>query len=254
MGQGNHQVKQTAMIAKNELPVEYYLDLIRENKPFSLSRFGDGEILCMFHVNFMKQNCDGSRFIDELIEPMKQIFRNQYKYFHCLLDCSFDPVLRKSNVPFRKFIEATCPQMPFFNGEIWQAISFSGRITELTNVLAPYNPCFIGAEHIEKLVYIDGFEKMMLIEIPQVDAFYQCDSIYESILKTYAEGQHMFCFCAGYTTKILIDRLFPVIGHDAFMIDFGSVFDPYCGVLSRSGMINHGFELFQPFTSYKLEQ
>ena len=73
-----------------DLPVEHYLEKIRNNQPFSLSRFGDGEVLCMFHNGWLHENCDGSKFSDDLVEPMKQIFRNQYPYYHCLLDCSFD--------------------------------------------------------------------------------------------------------------------------------------------------------------------
>jgi hypothetical protein len=62
----------------------------------------------------------------------------------------------------------------------------------------------------------------------------------------------MFLFSAGYTTKVIIDTLFPYVGEDVFMIDMGSLFDPYLGILSRDGQKYRGFEFYQPHTKLKL--
>jgi hypothetical protein len=229
------------------LPVEHYLKLIKSGIPFSMSRFGDGEAICMFH-NWLKVNCDGSRFLPELIEPMKQIFRNQYPYYHCLLRCSFD----LNGDKFLSFLEETCPDMDFFDGEIWQDLSFSGRIGELIEAINPYHPVFVGAEHIHNVQYMHGITDMSVIEVPSVDAFKKFNEIFNEVMRVHAMGKKMFLFSAGYSTKPLIDTLFPYIGHDTFMIDVGSLFDPYCGKLSRDGMVASGFEKFQPFTKMKL--
>lgn len=231
------------------LPAEQYLEKIRNNQPFSLSRFGDGEVLCMFHNGWLHENCDGSRFTDDLIEPMKQIFRNQYPYYHCLLDCSFD----LNGDKFREFIEQTCPDMDFYNGEIWQHLSFSGRITELIETISKYNPVFVGAEHLSNLAEMTGMGDMSLIQTPEKDSFQKFQAIYDLIMLAHGNGARFFGFSTGYTTKILIDTLFPYIGHDSFLIDFGSVFDPYCGHLSRDGMKFKGIEYFQQFTNATLK-
>ena len=232
------------------LPADFYLDLIIGNKPFQLSRFGDGEILAMqLEPHSLKQNCDGSRFIPELIEPMRQIFMNNYNYYHCLLDCSFN----ESGDKFKQFIEETCPEMQFYDGEIWQELSFGGRITELIQAISPYNPCFIGGKHISKVKFIHGIDSMRFIEIPDRDSFLQFDRIFADCMNMHLSGCRMFLFSAGYTTKPLIDTLYPYIGHDTFLLDMGSVFDPYCGKLSRDGMKYYGFDKFQPFTQLLLK-
>jgi hypothetical protein len=232
----------------NKLPAEYYLQLIRNNKPFSFSRFGDGEVLCMFPDKKIKKNTDGSYFDDDLIEPMKKIFHNQYDYYHCLLMCSF--LVNKNE--FTKFIDETCPNMQFYWGEFWQGLSFAGKILEVIECLNMHKLCFIGSKHLENIKYIRGISEFDFIEVPSVNAFKNFNEIVSSIKQKYKQGKRMFCFSAGYSTKIIIDTLFPVIGKDAFMIDFGSVFDPYCGKLSRSNMIRVGFEQFQKFTDFKL--
>jgi len=231
---------------------EYYLDLIRNDKPFSFIRVGDGEILSMFRRKGFDENCDGSKFLDELVEPMKQIFRNQYDYYHCLLDCSSDPVLKPEVDQFHAFLDETCPDMQFYYGEVWQQLSFSGRIRELVDAIAPYKPVFIGAEHIANVCYMYGMGYNNVIQIPAVDAFKSFNQIFDAVMKLRQQGKRMFCFSAGYSTKPLIDTLWPYIGESTYLLDVGSVFDPFCGKLSRDGMKIKGFNYFQQFTSLKL--
>lgn len=231
------------------LKAEYYLDLMSNDEPFSLSRFGDGEILCMY-PNGMKENCDGNKFFPELSAPMKQIFKNNYPYYHCLLDCTFD----YNADLFRALIAENCPDMEFYNGEIWQELSLNGRIEELVSHLDKHNPVLVGGKHIGNAKDIIGWTKAPYhLRIPDVDSFNSIQEIMQQIGELYIQGYRMFCFSAGYTTKIIIDTLFPYIGHDTFMIDMGSVFDPYCGRLSRDTMELRGFEYFQPFTKMKLK-
>lgn len=229
-----------------KLPADHYLDLIRTNKPFQLARFGDGEVLAMqLAPHWLKENCDGSKFIPELVQPMRQIFENQYNYYHCLLNCSFDLL----GEDFQRFIEETCPNMPFYDGEVWQHLSFEDRINELIEAINPYNPCFIGGKHISNVRYMKGLKSMSFIETPQRDSFYKFNQIFAQVMDAHIAGNRMFLFSTGYTTKPLIDTLFPYIGHDTFLLDMGSVLDPYCGKLSRDGMQMSGFDRFQPYTS-----
>jgi hypothetical protein len=231
------------------LPTEHYLELIGNNRPFSFSRFGDGEVLCMHNTTWLEKNCDGSHFMQDLIAPMKQIFINQYPYYHCLLQCSFD----LEGEWFKTFISETCPNMPFYDGEVWQKISFEGRILELVEKINLYKTCLVGPPHIKNFRHIKGLNtEISVIETPETDSFRCYHKIYDQIMSEHNNGCRFFGFSTGYTSKILIDNLFPYIGHNSFLIDFGSVFDPYCGKLSRSGMVHVGFNKFQPYTNYKL--
>jgi hypothetical protein len=229
------------------LPAEHYLDLIRTNKPFQLARFGDGEVLCMkLKPHPLTCNCDGSKFADELVEPMRQIFRNNYNYYHCALDCTFN----ENGSEFKAFVEDNCPHIQFYDGEIWQHLSFDGRITEFIEVTNPYFPVIVGGSHLENIKHMKGFEKPLKhIETPKKDAYKKLPDIHNEIMACHAIGYRMFLFGCGYVSKILIDSLFPYIGHDTFLIDVGSVFDPYVGRLSRDGMKFKGYRFFQPYTN-----
>jgi len=232
------------------IPIEHYLQLLNENKPFSLSRFGDGEVLCMFPNGWLHQNCDGSAFLPELKVPMMQIFKNKYPYYHCLLDCSFD----LNGDKFNEFLEHTCPDMPLYNGEVLQGLSFDGRITEFTEAISMHgNPVFVGGSHFENIHLLKGFKNIpFYLQVANKDSFKNVDVILQRISDLFLQGQRMFIFSCGYTSKILIDTLYPYIGEDATMIDAGSLFDPYLGILSRDGMKHRGFSFYQPYTKLKL--
>jgi hypothetical protein len=143
--------------------------------------------------------------------------------------------------------------MKFYSGEVWQNLAFADRIEELTAALSMHKVCVIGPNHLKNINRVTGMHDATFIEVPSVNAFTKYKAIFDSILKKHADGTRLFCFCAGYSTKILIDELFPLIGSDSFLIDFGSVFDPYCGKLSRQGHRDTGFAKWQKFTTMKLQ-
>jgi len=235
---------------KINLPIEHYLQLIKDNKPFSFNRFGDGEVMCCFPNGWLHVNCDGSAFLPELKQPMMQIFKNQYPYYHCLLDCSFD----LNGDKFKYFLEETCPDMDFYNGEIFQEMIGNGRVEELiTAVSTNHNPVFVGGSHFQNIHLMNGFVNSPIhLEVPNKDSYKEVGKIIDEIGELFIQGHRMFLFSAGYTTKIIIDTLFPYIGEDCFMIDFGSLLDPFLGILSRDGQKYRGFEFYQPHTKLKL--
>jgi hypothetical protein len=235
---------------KINLPVEHYLQKIDNNEVFSFIRIGDGEALCVFPLHWLKVNCDGSAFLPEIKEPMKDIFRNQFDYYHCLLDCSFD----LNGDLFRTFLEETCPDMDFYNGEVFQEMIAEGRIEELiTKVSTNHNPVFVGGSHFQNIHLLNGFVNSPIhLQVPNKDSFKEITNIINEISELIAQGHRMFLFSAGYTTKVIIDTLFPYVGEDVFMIDMGSLFDPFVGILSRDGQKYRGFEFYQPHTKLKL--
>lgn len=229
-----------------DLPAEHYLDLIRNGKPFTMNRIGDGEVIAMqLAPHRLKENCDGSRFLPELVSPMRQIFKNNYDYYHCTLDCTFN----ENGEEFIRFIDENCPDMQMYDGEFWQHLSFDGRIRELVDAIAPYNPCFVGGSHIKNVQFMVGMDKIRFVETPTKDSFYAFEKIFASVMNMHLAGCRMFLFSCGFTAKPLIDTLFPYIHESSFLIDCGSLWDGFVGKLSRDGMKFYGFKKFQPFTN-----
>lgn len=237
-----------------KLPVEHYLQLIKENKPFSFSRFGDGEVLCINNPDFFKNNKSFpyGKWVQTCGDKLMNILTNNHDYYHCFLNCTFWERGPHRGIDFNRILDENFNEMNFYDGEIWSNLSFEGGISEITNAINPYTPVFVGGKHLKNMEYVTGITNMKIIEVDDIDAYEDYDFIIKEILTKFHEGSRMFCFSASVVGKIIIDDLFPVIGDKAFMIDFGSVFDPYCGKLSRSGMVIAGFDKFQPYTKMKL--
>jgi len=235
-----------------KLPANYYIDLITFNKPFSLSRFGDGEVLMMFNHEFFKNKGYGD-WIYESGDALKKIFYNNLPYFHCYLDCTFWNHPPHKGEHFSNFLNEICPNIKLYRGEIWQDLSFTGNIEKLSNAINSHRTVFIGGKHLHKISLLNGItEKFEFIEVDDFNAYDEKIVVFEKILNFVKEGYNFFAFSASIMTKVLIDELYPLIGDTCFLIDFGSVFDPYCNILSRFGMKFYGYEKFQPYTRFKL--
>ena len=234
---------------------EYYLNKIRNNEYFSFARFGDGEVLAMFESKWAG-NCDGAPYLKELREPMKQIFLNKYPYYHCLLYCTGHPYIKSlfGEEIADKFYALIDNGTQYYDGEIWQEYAFKDRIAEITYAISDKPFCLIGSSKLVKMLEVDGINKenAQFVVVNDRTSFKDTKRVIDEIMDYYDEGVRMFCFSAGYSTKIWIDMLWPVYGGTAFFIDFGSVFDPFCGKLSRSGMVEKGLAYYQQFTKHKL--
>lgn len=239
-------------MTKLELPADHFLFLLKNGQPFSFSRFGDGEIIAMFNPTYF-ENRQYGRWILNCGDDLKKIFFNDYPYYHCYLDGTFWDRGPHRGLEFTAFLEKTCPQMTLYRGEIWQDLSFSGRIEELTAAISLHNPVFIGGAHLSNLVYLNGVTKMKLLTVHDLNAYDDKKVIFDQIIELSCNGHNLFAFSASIMSKVLIDELYPILGNSCYLIDFGSVFDPYCGILSRAGMVYYGFDKFQPYTKMKLK-
>lgn len=238
-----------------KIPIDHFIQRIKNNSPFSFSRFGDGEIICMFNPNYWKNN-DGTikynygSWIYSCGENLKKIIINNYNYYHGFNWTEFEsPNFNQGphrGIECLKFLEDS--KVGTIYGGDWQGYD----ITKITNSISIHRPVFIGGKHLSNIKHISGITDMELIEIDDLNAYDDKDTIINSIMIKFKNGSRMFCFSASIVGKIIIDELYPIIGEEVFMIDFGSLWDPYCGKLSRSNMRTLGFNHFQPFTKMEL--
>jgi hypothetical protein len=245
---------QSGKITIKNLPIIHYLRLIQNNSPFSFSRFGDGEVLAINNPDFFKNQptFHYGTWIQNCSDALMSIFIHNYDYYHGFLYGTFWNRGPHRGNEFVEFLQKVCPDTTFYNGEVWQDLSFQDGIEQITGAINPYKPVFIGGKHLANIQYLNGITDMQLIPVDDWNAYDEHDYIHAEILKKFDEGSRMFCFSASIVSKVLIDELFPIIGDKAFLIDTGSVFDPYCGKLSRSNMVTVGFKKFQPYTKMKL--
>ena len=79
------------------------------------------------------------------------------------------------------------------------------------------------------------------IEVPVVDCYLEKENIKNEIKRlTEKYERPVFGLSASMATNVIVDELFEEIGDKCWMIDFGSIWEPYIGKVSRS--YHHRYE------------
>lgn len=213
---------------------------IRNGEHFSLARYGDGE----FNAILGKQgaNCDGHEYFPEMGRELAETLRSKPEYYvglhqsakiqqETLIWLSRNKLIgneistmtdapRKKIHRDRQFVANSVFHDPVRDGKMgqfWEALEGKDVV-----VLAPDYVTAMHAEIEAEFVIIPG--KNTYSHLPEIKEWLNgCDCSGKVVL-----------ICASMTAPLIVDHLYRQYGTAATFIDFGSSFDPYCGVKSRS--------------------
>ena len=205
---------------------QHYAAMIRDEMPFALASYGDGEWQCI--LGKRGENCDGTKYnsalgwalVDSLLHPVGQW-------------CSFFDVASPIRDEAIAWIELNRPpvhwiaQRPYGRaGEIGELAPFLRAIRDRTSPVFVVGPVHL-AELPEEVV-----GSFVHIRVPKATAWQEVDSI-EARLRDEldcGDPSSLILFAAGMASNVLIHRLW--CGQST-MLDVGALLDPYCGVYSR---------------------
>lgn len=221
----------TAELGILKTPLSYYVERLASNSPFSFVRYGNGEWDGILGTRDKTGSGSQKLNIPGLRQGLQASLKQGYDPDRYLV--GMQNYMRKRTGLWRMtqgWIRLNAPSLVWHDADVFHHCSSRAQLLPLVQELRRKPLVFIGPAHIrrisERLPYV-GF-----VEVRRRDC-------YQDITKTRAEileqkSPAVFCFSAGPTTKILIAKLFPLLGRDNFLIDFGSLWDIYCGVKSRS--------------------
>jgi len=205
--------------------LKFYVDKINAGQPFSFVRYGNGEWDCI--LNLYHQTRSGSQRFDSTLQDAlirSLVNKREGAYFTALQSASF--LQRVGILPQAEmWIVNNAPDLTWYDGEVFTKTSMKGKLYPLVAALKKQQVVVVGPKWLKKLPFASAF-----IQVASHDCWKDADMIEDKIcgLKNVVVS-----FSAGPATKALIHRLQPVIGKHSWLIDFGSVWDPYCGVHSR---------------------
>jgi hypothetical protein len=105
--------------------------------------------------------------------------------------------------------------------DIWSRLAHSGRLHHFTAILADTRVCFVGHPSLHNLRHLPGVEQSLMVE---VGANHDLETICGTIRALAADGVEIFGF-SGPLTSSLIDRLWPELRHQCWLIDFGRLWE-----------------------------
>jgi len=224
----------------------FYVDKIERGEQFSFVRYGNGEwecVLDLFHIT----RSGSQRFSPSLREALiktvtEQRIGNYYPAIQCIKYLELQPMnllekikewlLFNSAYPFwycgDVFHNAAGKGDIYIdeNEIVYRHVDDNANLYPLVKAISNYHVVVVGPPWLQKLPFVDTF-----VEVKPRDCWNDFEEIRDSLL-CYRDS--VISFSAGPTTKVLIHNLYPQIGDTCWLIDFGSLWDPYCGVNSRS--------------------
>lgn len=203
------------------------IERLEKNEPFSFSRWGDGEweaVLGLREEN--ESNCDGHQYFPSLKEGLHQIlisdppslFGMQKLAYHKLIGREIDTYLKKYSI-----------QREWLNADAFHIASSNGKIRSFFNLLATKKILLVGPAHLRRLKLFD-FD---FCEVPEKNCWLHRERVIHEIKEIVERKEpEVILFCAGMTSNWFVDQLNPWFA--GFVIDVGSLLDPYAGKNSRN--------------------
>ena len=205
--------------------LEFYVKRLEQAEPYSFIRFGNGEWDCIFNRAVRTGSGSQSLKSSSLKAGMRRAMDyNDSSYFRAIQSPSY--MKRQGLTPL---ILRAYPSVIWHHGEVFHYASKRAELKPLINQLRKLRVGFIGPRHLRRLNRFIDYE--WFVEVSKRDCFSDYAEIRTEILKQNVVD--VYSFSAGPAAKLLIYELHQCLRGRSTLIDFGSMWDPYCGVNSR---------------------
>lgn len=216
------------MIDVTDPGLSFYVAAIREARPLSVARYGDGEwsAIVRDRQTCIEQRLDLPGMREALMQSITRAPRDPAYWLACHPNQprgNIEAWLRENQPAWLHWLDNRTFYRASMHGELFPFVD------ALRTMSAPL--VIIGPAHLRKLsavLPVAGF-----IEIPPVNAWFEMAAILEAC-EAWRGIPTCFSISAGPTSSPLVWRLFARGFGDGWLLDVGSLWDVYCGVKSRS--------------------
>jgi hypothetical protein len=206
---------------------ETVIEKLRNNEPFHLSRWGDGEFLCMLGAK--GKNCDGHNYSNGLAAELVWAFNGKPKNKN-VYDLVQNHALRTV-----EGIEVLIKGKQYDSADLFVKASQNGELGKLFAALKDKHIIFVAPKRFEDW---DLFKVSKHIVIPETNCFNSymaiCDTLQDAINDTACIDENLVVlYCAGMMSNVLISDNSWYSNNNFSQIDLGSVLEPYIGHSNR---------------------
>jgi hypothetical protein len=214
---------------------DWYVEQFREQRPFSLSRWGDGEWRAVLLgepqpiVQRQQANCDGHRYFPAMNRQLGDVLRSGPAYRLGMQKLA----VRMFGDKIEKFVAARVPGREWHDASELFYMGIDGDFGRVLRAIRDYQHIVVGPPYLKELRRLIPVHK--LIAIPGRNCFTELDNTVKQVLDTAARCDRplVVTFAASMPANIMIDRLYEPLGKTSFLLDFGSVYDGLLGKRTR---------------------
>jgi len=210
-------------------------DLADADNPFTFGRWGDGEWRSVLRkTKAGARNCDGHPFYPEMSNDLRAVLLRKPTYLLGMQNFS----MRLYGRPIQNFLDSNnLTDLRWFNADVFHYGAIHGKRKEIVDTVKARKLLVVGPPHLKSLNK-SGLSYWGYIQVPPRNCYLNLQDIYRQVVAK-AEGQGdplLISVSASMPAEILCDMLFMRFGDKHTIVDFGSLWDPLVGKLSRSYM------------------
>jgi len=196
------------------------INKVKEGTPFDFSRYGDGEFECMFNKRNRPMNSDLHRYYPDLAEALIRVLMDSPNYYLGLQSLAYRQKTDIINDLTEKY------GLRWFKSNFIHNRNQKFGLQDYFDVLKTRKVVIVGPPHLRKIDQYFPYDSF--IETPLQNAWLAKDKIAEQIDKVIDDA--VISYSCGMMKCVLINQFH---GRGT-QLDNGSIFDPHCGVNTRS--------------------
>ena len=211
------------------LPLAHFVSRLINGDPFSMSRWGDGEWNCV--LGKQGQNCDRHQYFPKMGEELRDILRSKPPYA-----LGLQPFAMQSD-PGAEAIERWLADhsldLPWINADVFHIANHRRALAPFVFALHRRPLVLVGPERLRHLYMYLKYAHF--VSVPEKDCYLEKERILREV-RRILDRLHDFpvvSFSASMATNVMIDELYRDYGDRVFLIDAGSLWDPYVGAVTR---------------------
>jgi hypothetical protein len=224
-------------VAVRTVRIDDLVAWLRAGEPFSLSRWGDGEWSSVLGRT-TGSNADGQAYEAALGASLRALLRARPPYqlalrtWQEIFDGSVEQWIENEDLAA---LDWTTPDVLHRASAHGQLEPFMQAIRDAPAFLA------VGPSHLRDARGALGFSAF--VRVPAANAYAALPELREAVIAAAGRLPQgaVVTVSAGMTGKLLVDDLYRHFGQRLTLLDVGSLWDPFAGVLSRRYMRNPRF-------------
>jgi hypothetical protein len=215
-----------------------YADLIeklKNDEPLAFMRFGDSEWKCIFDMG--GNHCDGLHHYTDCGVELKNLLKRNPDYI-----CGMQPFsTRMFGDKIAEFLKLENIDVKWCNADILHKASIKKQLGELFVQYDNHHLIMVAPEHLKKCDQLFSIEQW--VDVPTNECWLSRKQVTYDLAKCLERKKGIYKIVSlqsAMLSNIMLDEFYGRYGHNTAFVDAGSIFEPYCGVLSRTYHKNLG--------------
>lgn len=208
-------------IISSEQTYNVICDKLEKKKPFTFTRFGDGE----WNAIFNKEGVNGDKhtYFPNMGKKLKDVVtkKRPSNYIYGLQPLA-------NNKMGSKIKNTSDKNIKWYNADCLADASIKNKINRYFKAIQNNRLIMVAPSYLKNFEKYDEF-----VEVPLKNCWLKKDKIINEIITHLGEKHTIVSVTASMAANVIIDKLYKLYGNKHTFIDAGSVYDPYVGVKTR---------------------